>query len=182
MPALPTRPHFNFAASRYSAEWLALRTDLLGQCFWLQLDNEDDARFATVSSRRGHFLAVVRAAPPWHRTPHSLYGLHPENDHRPSPRSGTKRPTLRYIVRSHVTSAGTLLRTQRGSSGPSWQRATRWKSVAGYSPTCARSVRSRTSSGHGRLNLRSSCAAGPVESHHGTLSVGCATTSRTDAA
>ncbi|WP_176732870.1 hypothetical protein [Paraburkholderia nodosa] len=67
------RPHFNFANARYSAEWLAMRTDLLGQCFWLQLDNDDDARFATVSSRQGHFLGVVRAAPPWHRTPHSLY-------------------------------------------------------------------------------------------------------------
>ncbi|WP_322067296.1 integrase core domain-containing protein [Burkholderia ubonensis] len=67
------RPHFNFANARYSAEWLCLRTDLLGQAFWLQLDNEDDARYAAVSSQHGQFLGVVRAAPPWHRTPHSLY-------------------------------------------------------------------------------------------------------------
>lgn len=67
------RPYFNFGNARYSAEWLALRTDLFGQSFWLQLDNEDDARFATVSNRQGLFLGVVRAAPPWHRTPHSLY-------------------------------------------------------------------------------------------------------------
>ncbi|MGG5540773.1 hypothetical protein P4G95_26140 [Burkholderia vietnamiensis] len=67
------RPHFHFANARYSAEWLCLRTDLLGQAFWLQLDNEDDARFATVSTQRGLFLGVVRAAPPWHLSPHSLY-------------------------------------------------------------------------------------------------------------
>lgn len=67
------RPHFHFANARYSAEWLCLRTDLLGQAFWLQLDNEDDARYATVSTRQGLFLGAVRAAPPWHLTPHSLY-------------------------------------------------------------------------------------------------------------
>jgi hypothetical protein len=67
------RPHFNFANGRYSAEWLCLRTDLLGENLWVSLDDEDDARYATVSTQRGHFLGVVRAAPPWHRTPHSLY-------------------------------------------------------------------------------------------------------------
>lgn len=67
------RPHFNFANASYSAEWLCLRTDLLGQSFWLRLDNEDDARYAAVSTQQGLFLGVVRAAPPWHRTPHSLY-------------------------------------------------------------------------------------------------------------
>jgi transposase InsO family protein len=67
------RPHFNFANARYSAEWLALRTDLLGKNLWLQIENEDDARFATVSDGRGLFLGVVRAAPPWHQTPHSLF-------------------------------------------------------------------------------------------------------------
>lgn len=67
------RPYFNFANARYSAEWLALRTDLLGKNLWLQIENEDDARFATVSDTKGIFLGVVRAAPPWHRTPHSLF-------------------------------------------------------------------------------------------------------------
>lgn len=67
------RPHFNFASARYSAEWLALRTDLLGKDLWLQIENEDDARFVTVSDGRGYFLGVVRAAPPWHQTPHSLF-------------------------------------------------------------------------------------------------------------
>lgn len=67
------RPHFNFANARYSAEWLALRTDLLGKDLWLQIENEDDARYATVSDSKGLFLGVVRAAPPWHLTPHSLF-------------------------------------------------------------------------------------------------------------
>jgi hypothetical protein len=67
------RPQFNFAKARYSAGWLCLRTDLLGQTLWLHVDDEDDARFAAVSTQQGLFLGVARAAPPWHRTPHSLY-------------------------------------------------------------------------------------------------------------
>jgi hypothetical protein len=67
------RPYFNFANARYSAEWLALRVDLLGKDLWLQIEEEDDARFATVSHTSGLILGVVRAAPPWHLTPHNLY-------------------------------------------------------------------------------------------------------------
>lgn len=67
------RPYFQFANARYSAEWLTLRTDLLGKLLWLQLDDEDDARFASVSNERGEFLGVVRAPPPWNRSPHTLY-------------------------------------------------------------------------------------------------------------
>lgn len=67
------RPHFNFANARYSAEWLVARPDLLGKLFWLQIENEDDARWATVSTQEGLFLGAVRAAPPWHLSPHTLY-------------------------------------------------------------------------------------------------------------
>jgi len=67
------RPHFHFANARYSAEWLGQRGDLLGKKLWLVIENEDDARFAAVSTQAGDFLGVVRASPPWHRTPHSLY-------------------------------------------------------------------------------------------------------------
>ena len=67
------RPYFNFANARYSAEWLALRVDLLGKDLWLQIEEEDDARFATVSHTNGLILGVVRAAPPWHLTPHNLF-------------------------------------------------------------------------------------------------------------
>ena len=67
------RPHFNFANARYSAEWLCLRTDLVGKNLWLHIENEDDARWATVSTQSGEFLGAVRAAPPWHLTPHTLY-------------------------------------------------------------------------------------------------------------
>jgi hypothetical protein len=35
--------------------------------------NFGNARYATVSTPQRQFLGVVRAAPPWHRTPHSLY-------------------------------------------------------------------------------------------------------------
>lgn len=67
------RPYFNFANGRYSAEWLCLRSDLLGKNLWLQIDDENDARMATVSTSQGLILGAVRAAPPWHRTPHTLY-------------------------------------------------------------------------------------------------------------
>ncbi len=67
------RPYFNFANARYSAEWLRQRTDLIGKLFWLHIEDEDDARWATVSTKHGEFLGAVRAAPPWHRTPHTLY-------------------------------------------------------------------------------------------------------------
>ena len=66
------RPHFNFANARYSAEWLCLRTDLVGKLLWVQVEDEDDARYAMVSTRDGQFLGAVRAAPPWHLTPHTL--------------------------------------------------------------------------------------------------------------
>lgn len=67
------RPYFNFANARYSAEWLCLRTDLIGKNLWLHIENEDDARYASVSTTQGIFLGAVRAAPPWHQTPHTLY-------------------------------------------------------------------------------------------------------------
>ena len=67
------RAHFNFANARYSAEWLCLRTDLIGKNLWLHIENEDDARYASVSTSQGIYLGTVRAAPPWHQTPHTLY-------------------------------------------------------------------------------------------------------------
>ena len=67
------RPYFNFAGASYSAEWLRLRTDLIGKLLWLHIEDENDARVATVSSQRGEYLGTVRAAPPWHRSPHTLY-------------------------------------------------------------------------------------------------------------
>jgi transposase InsO family protein len=67
------RLHFNFLNASYSAEWLADRLDLAGKNLWLQLEDEDDARFASVSTQQGEMLGVVRAAPPWHLSPHTLY-------------------------------------------------------------------------------------------------------------
>ncbi|WP_293603765.1 hypothetical protein [Polaromonas sp. UBA4122] len=55
------RPYFNFANARYSAEWLCLRTDLLGKPFWLHIENEDDARYASVSNIQGYYLGTIRA-------------------------------------------------------------------------------------------------------------------------
>ncbi len=67
------RPYFNFASATYSAEWLMTRTDLLGKELWLQLEDDNDARWAAVSTKDGQYLPSVRAAPPWHLTPHTVY-------------------------------------------------------------------------------------------------------------
>jgi hypothetical protein len=67
------RPYFHFENARYSMEWLCQRTDLLGKLLWLHIEDEDDARWATVSTQGGEFLGAVRAAPPWHLSPHTLY-------------------------------------------------------------------------------------------------------------
>lgn len=67
------RPYFNFENARYSSSTLVQKTSLIGNKFWLTIENEDDARWATVSTQEGILVCVVRAAPPWHSTPHSLY-------------------------------------------------------------------------------------------------------------
>ncbi|MBT9494388.1 MAG: hypothetical protein IV107_19035 [Paucibacter sp.] len=102
------RPYFHFANARYSAEWLVLRTDLIGKLLWLQLEDEDDARFVSVSNERGEFLGVVRAAPPWHRSPHTLYM-------RQSIRSLEKRRMLH--LSSQCDAVDELIRYAEGSKG-----------------------------------------------------------------
>jgi len=67
------RPYFNFENARYSSELLMKRPDLIGQRLWLCIENPDDARWATVTDQQGIFICAVRAAPPWHRLPHSLF-------------------------------------------------------------------------------------------------------------
>lgn len=126
------RPHFHFSNARYSAEWLCVRTDLLGQAFWLQLDNEDDARYVTVSTQRGLFLGMVRAAPPWHLTPHSLYVRgDPRTRKAPAPASGDPRrrgrspdPLRRGLARRQIAGSPGL---SRGATHPAAAgRATIW--------------------------------------------------------
>lgn len=102
------RPYFNFANARYSAEWLVLRTDLLGKLLWLHLEDEDDARFVSVSTTHGEFLGIVRAAPPWHRSPHTLYM-------RQSIRTLEKRRALH--LSAHCDAIEELIRYAEGAQG-----------------------------------------------------------------
>ena len=67
------RPYFNFENARYSAEWLTVRGDLLGKKLWLSLHDITDVRWAMVSDLKGNFLGAVKAAPPWHAQPHTLF-------------------------------------------------------------------------------------------------------------
>lgn len=66
------RVHINFSNAEYSAEWLKSRRDLFDEYVEVYLEDDYDARFVTVS-HRGQILGILRAAPPWHQSPHTLY-------------------------------------------------------------------------------------------------------------
>ncbi|MEG4891929.1 hypothetical protein QUA94_35185 [Microcoleus sp. F8-D2] len=66
------RVHINFGNAEYSAEWLKSRRDLFSEYVEIYLEDDHDARFVTVS-HRGQILGTLRAAPPWHQSPHTLY-------------------------------------------------------------------------------------------------------------
>lgn len=65
-------PFVNFAGARYGGESLSNRHDLVGQQVWVINHLVDDARVVNCSTTDGHVIGVLRASPPWHRTPHSL--------------------------------------------------------------------------------------------------------------
>lgn len=65
-------PYVTFFYGRYSNEILGARHDLVGRKIWVTSHMEDDARVALASMLDGTHLGVLRAAPPWHVSPHSL--------------------------------------------------------------------------------------------------------------
>lgn len=67
------RPYVNYGNARYSSDILGKRYDLVGQYIWIVQHMEMDARFVLASTEEGVDLGILRAAPPWHRTPHSLF-------------------------------------------------------------------------------------------------------------
>ncbi len=67
-----TKVHINFQNAEYSAEWLKSRRDLFGEYVDAYLEDDYDARFVTVSYR-SQILGRLRASPPWHQSPHTLY-------------------------------------------------------------------------------------------------------------
>ncbi|MCX7099832.1 MAG: hypothetical protein NTV43_18210 [Methylococcales bacterium] len=66
------KPYVNFEGARYTNEILGQRFDLVGHYIWVVNHLEDDARVAQASTLDGMQLGVLRAAPPWHKLPHSL--------------------------------------------------------------------------------------------------------------
>ena len=66
------RPYVNFLGASYSNEELSQRHELVGKKIWVINHLENDARVALATTQDGHRLGVLRAHPPWHRTPHSL--------------------------------------------------------------------------------------------------------------
>jgi hypothetical protein len=66
------RPFVNFVGARYTNEILCQRFDLVGKEIWVENHIEDDARVAQASTVGGQRLGILRAAPPWHKLPHSL--------------------------------------------------------------------------------------------------------------
>jgi len=61
-----------FFYAEYTNEILQNRQDLVGKKIWITNHKEDDGRVALASTAEGTSLGVVRAAPPWHLSPHSL--------------------------------------------------------------------------------------------------------------
>jgi hypothetical protein len=66
------RPYVNFLGAAYSSDELGQRHDLVGKKIWVINHLEDDARLALSSTKEALPLGILRAHPPWHRTPHSL--------------------------------------------------------------------------------------------------------------
>lgn len=66
------KPHVNFSNAPHHGDALDQRFDLIGKKIWVENHIEYDARIALAYTPEGEPLGVLRAAPPWHKTPHSL--------------------------------------------------------------------------------------------------------------
>lgn len=66
------KPYVNFSGARYSSEILSQRYDLIGSEIWIINHLEDDARVVKASLLTGASIGILRAAPPWHKSPHTL--------------------------------------------------------------------------------------------------------------
>lgn len=66
------KPFVNFENAQYRGEVLSQRQDLVGKYIWVINHLEDDARVVEASTLEGLSLGILRAAPPWHKIPHSL--------------------------------------------------------------------------------------------------------------
>ncbi|MBC3879972.1 hypothetical protein H8K35_06455 [Undibacterium sp. LX40W] len=65
-------PFIEFGYARYTNEILQNRQDLVGTEIWVINHKENDARMVLASTISGTPLGVLRAAPPWNISPHSL--------------------------------------------------------------------------------------------------------------
>jgi hypothetical protein len=65
-------PFVEFYNAKYTNEILQNRNDLVGSNIWVICHKEDDCRVALASTLEGLSLGVLRAAPPWSSSPHSL--------------------------------------------------------------------------------------------------------------
>jgi hypothetical protein len=65
-------PYVEFFYARYTNEVLQSRQDLVGAQIWVICHKEDDCRVALATTLSGQSLGILRAAPPWHSSPHSL--------------------------------------------------------------------------------------------------------------
>ncbi len=65
-------PHVNFEGASYGGPAIRDREDLVGKQVWIINHLEEDARVVRCTTLDGQLIGVLRAAPPWHRLPHSL--------------------------------------------------------------------------------------------------------------
>lgn len=66
------QPYVEFFHARYTSEALQNRIDLVNKQIWVVNHLDYDARVAMASTKEGNSLGILRAAAPWHLTPHSL--------------------------------------------------------------------------------------------------------------
>ena len=65
-------PYVQFCNAQYTNEVLQNRHDLVGKKIWVTAHLDDDCRVAMASTLDGKSLGILRAAPPWNASPHSL--------------------------------------------------------------------------------------------------------------
>jgi putative transposase len=66
-------PHVNWEHGIYRSARLKGRWDLIGKTYWARVLSTDLREMGLYDEETGELVVVLRALPPWHRSPHDLY-------------------------------------------------------------------------------------------------------------
>jgi hypothetical protein len=89
------KPHLNFLGARYSSDIFKQAVSMIGKPIIVRIDRRD-LRTIRAFWENGSEIGVLRAAPPWHRTPHTL-------EMRQVIRSLVKKKMLHYVEGDDLT-------------------------------------------------------------------------------